>query len=807
MLNKFHEKQQGMELIILEQLVPQEHLLRKIDRSIDFSFIRRLCAPLYSANLGRPAIEPEVLFRMLFVGYLYGIRSERRLEEEINYNMAYKWFCGLSLTEKAPDATTLSVNRKRRFRDNDIPEQIFNEILRQAMEKGLVGGTILYTDSTHVKAKANKHKKMTVVVERTPKAYLEELDDAIERDRKELGKKPFDKKDDDDPPPTREVQQSKSDPESGQLHKEGKPDGFHYSEHRTVDSKHNIVVNVRITPANVNDVEPIAEILKDIDKRLGKQPKYMGLDAGYHNAPVCHQLAAAGIQPVVGYRRHTHKGDYFGKYRFTYDPIRNVYRCPEGRELTWRTTNREGYREYWSEPKTCRDCPKRAKCFSAKSSRRQVTRHVWQDALEQADAFGKTSSGKRIYARRKETIERSFAEAKELHGLRYARMLGIRNMYEQSFLTAAVQNMKRIARAFRSLFSVLPYACRGCFPKKAALVSAVCAAPKMRGGIALFTIIRRQHVKASLEAAREVAYAGKTHRSRYLRNGTLLFQQQAARHVQAVRIEIFAEAHAKVALKAAAEITLRIAQLGGNIAGGQIAGIAPGNAGRYPAAKILVQRGRGGAQSFQTGRQQRKHQHQMPACHQRPPGGMFLTGPDNRKQMIGYLRSDGILLFQHATKRRHVHIRLGKGRISVMQQRKIKANAVFTQWRGAVRSGFMGHKGRDENHLSCVDGQGFPVKGNDSVAGFQIQHLKFPVQMALVPSSGCHVIARAAGNIAGNGQLRKFGHKVLKIHAGPSLRVSVYHAQARPSRVRKPAIPFLYSLIACSLRSLTFMVY
>ena len=217
------------------------------------------------------------------------------------------------------------MNRKRRFRDNNIPEQIFNEILRQAMEKGLVGGTILYTDSTHVKAKANKHKKMTVVVERTPKAYLEELDEAIKRDRKELGKKPFDKKDDDDPPPTREVQQSKSDPESGQLHKEGKPDGFHYSEHRTVDSKHNIVVNVRITPANVNDVEPVAEILKDIDKRLGKQPKYMGLDAGYHSAPVCHQLAAAGIQPVVGYRRHTHKGDYFGKYRFTYDPIQERF--------------------------------------------------------------------------------------------------------------------------------------------------------------------------------------------------------------------------------------------------------------------------------------------------------------------------------------------------------------------------------------------------------------------------------------------------------------------------------------------------
>ena len=108
MLRNRKEKQQGMEVVILEQMVPENHLLRKIDRSIDFSFINKLCAPLYSENVGRPAVEPEVLFRMLFVGYLYGIRSERRLEEEINYNFAYKWFCGLGLTEKAPDATTIS---------------------------------------------------------------------------------------------------------------------------------------------------------------------------------------------------------------------------------------------------------------------------------------------------------------------------------------------------------------------------------------------------------------------------------------------------------------------------------------------------------------------------------------------------------------------------------------------------------------------------------------------------------------------------------------------------------------------------
>ena len=449
MLRSRKEKQQGMELVILEQMVPENHLLRKIDRSIDFSFIGKLCAPLYSENVGRPAVDPEILFRMLFVGYLYGIRSERRLEEEVNYNFAYKWFCGLGITEKAPDATTISVNRARRFRDNHIAEKIFEEILRQAVEKKLVGGEILYTDSTHVKAKANKHRKTTVTIEKSPKAYMDELDAAIAADRESLGKKPFDRKDGGEPPTT-QTQQSRNDPQSGQLHKEGKPDGFHYSEHRTVDSKNNIVVNVRITPANVNDVDPVPDILDDIEKRLGRLPAYMGVDAGYHNAPTCHQIAARGIQPVVGYRRHTHKGGRFGKYRFVYQRDRNVYLCPQKQELTWRTTNRSGYREYWSSSKVCGNCPYREQCISPSMTRRVVTRHVWQDDLEQADAFTKSYKGKRIYAWRKQTIERSFAEAKELHGLRFARMLGIRNMYEQSFLPAAVQNMKRIAKAFLS---------------------------------------------------------------------------------------------------------------------------------------------------------------------------------------------------------------------------------------------------------------------------------------------------------------------------------------------------------------------
>lgn len=130
MLRERREKQQKLDIVILEQLVSKDHLLRRIDEAVDFSFIYDLCAPLYCADNGRPAIDPEVIFRMLIVGYLYGIKSEARLEEEINYNMAYKWFCGLGLTEKVPDATTISQNRRRRFRDNNIAEEIFNEILR-----------------------------------------------------------------------------------------------------------------------------------------------------------------------------------------------------------------------------------------------------------------------------------------------------------------------------------------------------------------------------------------------------------------------------------------------------------------------------------------------------------------------------------------------------------------------------------------------------------------------------------------------------------------------------------------------------
>ena len=198
------------------------------------------------------------------------------------------------------------------------------------------------------------------------------------------------------------------------------------------------------------------EILKEIENRLGSLPDYMGLDAGYHNAATAHLLEKNKIQGVIGYRRHTHAQEHYGKYRFHYDFEHDVYICPEKQYLYWRTTTREGYRQYFSDSKKCRNCPRRNKCFGTNTSRRMVERHVWQDSLDDIIQFTKTYKGKRIYSWRKQTIERSFAEAKENHGLRYARMLGIQNMREQCFLTAAIQNMKRLVKAlFFCLFRVV----------------------------------------------------------------------------------------------------------------------------------------------------------------------------------------------------------------------------------------------------------------------------------------------------------------------------------------------------------------
>ena len=189
MLRSNREKQQAYEFVSIEELVPQDHLLRKVYKYIDFSFIDEKVRPLYCADNGRPAIDPVVLFKMIFLGYFYGIRSERQLEREIQTNLAYRWFLRLGLTDKVPDHSTISWNRRTRFKDTKIFQEIFDEIVLQAIQHRMVGGRVLVTDSTHVKANANKHKYTKEQVLQNTRDYVSELNAAVEVDRNAHGKK------------------------------------------------------------------------------------------------------------------------------------------------------------------------------------------------------------------------------------------------------------------------------------------------------------------------------------------------------------------------------------------------------------------------------------------------------------------------------------------------------------------------------------------------------------------------------------------------------------------------------------------
>ncbi len=445
-------------MVTLESLVPEDHLLRQIDAFIEFDFIRDKVRHLYCVDNGRPAIDPVVLFKLLFVGYLYGIRSERQIVKDVQVNVAYRWFLGFSLTDKIPDASTISQNRRRRFVGTPIYQEIFDAMVEQAQSQGLVSGRILYTDSTHLKASANKNKLDTHQVKVEPLEYLEALDEAIEEDRKAHGKKPLKAK-----PRTPESKQSKvsrTDADSGYMVREGKPKGFFYLDHRTVDGSHNIITDSYATPANVHDSRPYLARLDRQRERFGFEVEAVGLDAGYMSAAICKGLEERELYGVIGYRRPNHKKGYFYKREYRYDSEADLYICPGEQRITYNTTNRLGYRAYKSDPKICKRCPLLMQCTRSANHIKVLTRHVWQDSKERIEQHRKSDAGMKIYARRKETVERSFADAKQLHGHRYARLRGLKKVREQCLLAAACQNMKKIAqikarKAFLSLFQRL----------------------------------------------------------------------------------------------------------------------------------------------------------------------------------------------------------------------------------------------------------------------------------------------------------------------------------------------------------------
>lgn len=464
--------QQEAELVVIDQLVPEEHLLRKIASILDTDYIRKETAGLYSGK-GRPAVDPVVLFKMMLLSYLFGIRSERRVVQEIQVNVAYRWFLGLKLQDPVPHASTISQNRRRRFLKANVEWKLFVHVVKQAVEAGFIDGRTLFTDSTHIKANANKQSIVSrakdvpqEVVERSVQRHLvameeeralvsddteDDLAAAINAEREAAGKKPFNV-DETEPDraaeatvPLNRLPVSVTDPEAGYMVREGKPEGFHYLEHRTVEGRHGFVVHLLVTSARTTDPVAYLSCLQAVKDLYAFDVKAVGLDAGYYTSSICHRLTEQGIFAAVAFRGPRPVPGMLAKWRFRYVWYYDAYLCPENHLLRYSTTNREGYREYKSNPAVCRTCPLREQCTKSKSMQKVITRHVWQDDKDLVRLFNKTEFGQYLLQRRRETVERSFADAKELHGVRYARFRGRKKVERQSLLSATAQNLKKLA--------------------------------------------------------------------------------------------------------------------------------------------------------------------------------------------------------------------------------------------------------------------------------------------------------------------------------------------------------------------------
>src|SRR3954468_10320469 len=293
-----------IEMIALERLVPANHLVRKVEAAIDFSFIYSLVQDMYSTERGRPSIDPVVLIKMVFIQYTFGIRSMRQTIEEIKTNMAYRWFLGYGFYDTVPHFSTFGKNYERRFEDTGLFEQIFYRILNEAAEKKLISSEHVFIDSTHVKASANKNKFEKKVVRKETKAYEARLQEEINKDREEHGKKPI--------PPEKfnqeeykEIKESTTDPESGYYVKDERTKQFAYSFHAAAD-RNGFVLSTIVTPGNTHDSHILEPLVNKVIERVEK-PEAVAADAAYKTPAITSYLFENEMTPALPYTRPRRK--------------------------------------------------------------------------------------------------------------------------------------------------------------------------------------------------------------------------------------------------------------------------------------------------------------------------------------------------------------------------------------------------------------------------------------------------------------------------------------------------------------------
>jgi transposase len=433
-----------IEMLSLDQLVPEDHLVRKLDSAIDLSFIYGMVEHLYSP-LGAESIDPVVLIKLNILQLVFGIRSMRQTIKEIEVNTAYRWYIGYGMTEKVPHFSTFSKNYSRRFEGTDLFEQLFKRVLEEIIKHGFLEEENVFIDGTHVKASANNHKSEPKQVEKTAKYYEAELKREINADREAHGKKPLK-----EPSPEeasevemKEIKSSTTDPDCGVFHKGEHKKVFAYSANVACD-EHGYIMGYEIDAGNAHDSTVFPKLYKQL------QGDYQGMqnivvDAGYKTPAIAREIIESGKTPVMPYKRPMTKDGFFKKYEYVYDEHFDCYICPGNAVLKYTTTNREGYREYKSDPAVCAACPNLQKCTHSKTHTKVVMRHIWEPYIEQAEDIRQTKGTKEIYDKRKETIERVFADAKELHGMRYVKHRGLSRVKMELSLLFMCMNLKKLA--------------------------------------------------------------------------------------------------------------------------------------------------------------------------------------------------------------------------------------------------------------------------------------------------------------------------------------------------------------------------
>jgi transposase len=418
----------------LEAHVPADHLLRGIDRFLDLSELRRHLASFYS-HTGRPSIDPELMIRMLLIGYCFGIRSERRLCDEVHLNLAYRWFCRLGLEDAVPDHSTFSKNRHGRFRDSGALRHLFESVVRRCMTEGLVGGEGFAVDASVIKADANRTRGIPGAVARQdPRQATEAVTQylaALEEDGVSVPKNV-----------------SLTDPEARWTAAPGGPAFYAYSTNYLVDVDAGIIVDVEATAAHRTDeVESARSMLERVEERFGLKPERLIADTAYGTGPMLGWLVEQKeIEPHVPVwdKSERHDGT-LSRADFTFDATGDHYVCPADKRLTstGRATS-DGALLYRASKFDCEACPLKPRCCP-NTPARKIPRSIHETARDAARDLSQTDAYRQSRKDRKK-VEMLFAHLKRILKLDRLRLRGRSGAQDEFLMAATAQNLRRMAK-------------------------------------------------------------------------------------------------------------------------------------------------------------------------------------------------------------------------------------------------------------------------------------------------------------------------------------------------------------------------